>query len=78
MSALDDTEFLMSEEDIEKTKCVFVLKVRGLTASRATDPLDQRFGCIVFQKSSKGKNIQLMKLDFYGVNKKMTLYDKCC
>ena len=56
ISGLDESKLMLSEEELERTKGVFILKIQGLTASGATDPLDQRFGHIVFQHSSKGKN----------------------
>ena len=34
---------------------MFVIKIQGLTVAGATNPLDTGFGCIIFTRSSKGK-----------------------
>ena len=71
---LDDTEFLMTDEDFEKNNGIFILKIQGLTTSGGTDPLDQRFGYIVFQKSSKGKNYSADEARFLWYKQEI-LYD---
>ena len=55
ISGLDETELIMSDEELKNRRGIFVLKVQGFTVAGYANPLDTGYGYVIFMQSSKGK-----------------------
>ena len=65
VNGLDESELIMTEEEFEKHKGTFVVRIQGLTVNGENKPMDQGNVCIVFMWSTKHKNYSADEAIFF-------------
>ena len=61
ISGLDETELIMTENELKQSKGIYILKIEGFSMHTNIDPLNKIYGYIIFIRSLKNK--------IYSVNK---------
>ena len=55
VSGLSDTELIMTDDELHKSKGMFALKIEGFSMHSNTDPLNTSHRYMLFMRSSKNK-----------------------
>jgi len=55
VSGLDETELIMTDEELERSRGIYVMKIEGFSMHASIDPLNKSYGYIIFMRSSKNE-----------------------
>ena len=53
VSGLDDSELIMTDDELKKSRGMYVMKIEGFSMHSSIDPLNKSVGHIMFLRSSK-------------------------
>ena len=71
VSCLDETELVMTNEDLKNSQGMFVLKIEGFSVHSNVDPLNKIHEHIIFKRSSKAEDYSADEARYNYCNNKI-------